>query len=165
MDENALPYWARGLGLQPHPEGGFFAETWRSPVTLDAAALPPGYAGPRNLATSILYLLLPGQESAWHVVRSAELWLHQRGGPLILSLGGDSPAGPSDAVRDLLLGTEPQAGQAPQLLVPPGHWQSARPATDEPVLVGCVVAPGFDVADFRMLEDLSDPAAAGNVTG
>jgi len=167
MDENALPYWARGLGLQPHPEGGFFAETWRSPVTLDAANLPPGYDGPRNLATSILYLLLPGQRSAWHVVRSAELWLHQRGGPLMLSLGGDAPAGPAtgDGVRDLLLGTEPQAGQAPQLLVPPGHWQSARPGTDEAVLVGCVVAPGFDVADFRLLEDRPETAASGNFTG
>ena len=163
MDDNALPYWARGLGLQPHPEGGFYAETWRSPVTLPPAVLPPGYAGERNLATSILYLLLPGQRSAWHVVRSAELWLHQRGGPLILSLGGDDPAGPGrgpgsrgagpDAVHDHLLGTEPQAGQSPQLLVPPGHWQSARPATDEPVLVGCVVAPGFDVADFRLLDE------------
>jgi predicted cupin superfamily sugar epimerase len=166
MDENALPYWARGLGLQPHPEGGFFAETWRSPVTLDEAALPAGYKGSRNLATSILYLLLPGQHSAWHVVRSAELWLHQRGGPLVLSLGGDDPAGPAagDDVRDLLLGTEPQAGQSPQLLVPPDHWQSARPATDEAVLVGCVVAPGFDADDFRLLDDLPD-AAAGNFTG
>jgi predicted cupin superfamily sugar epimerase len=156
VDDNALPYWARGLGLQPHPEGGYFAETWRSPVTVGAEALPPGYDAPRSLATSILYLLLPGERSAWHVVRSAELWLHQRGGPLLLSLGGDDPAGPAEGVdggvRDLLLGTEPQAGQSPQLLVPAGHWQSARPATDEPVLVGCVVAPGFDVSDFRLLD-------------
>jgi predicted cupin superfamily sugar epimerase len=159
MDDNALPYWARGLGLQPHPEGGFFAETWRSPVRLPAAALPPGYDGERNLATSILYLLLPGQHSAWHLVRSAELWLHQRGGPLMLSLGGDDPVAPATGadVREQLLGTEPQAGQSPQLLVPPGHWQSARPATDEAVLVGCVVVPGFDVADFRMHDE---PAAA-----
>lgn len=155
MDESELPYWARGLGLEPHPEGGYYAETWRSPLTVDAAALPPGYDGPRSLATSILYLLLPGQRSAWHVVRSAELWLHQRGGALLLTLGGDDPAGPAAGARDHLLGTEPQAGQSPQLLVPAGHWQSARPATDEAVLVGCVVAPGFDVADFRLL----DPAA------
>lgn len=155
MDDNALPYWARGLGLEPHPEGGYFAETWRSPVTLPAAALPPGYDAGRSLATSILYLLLPGQRSEWHVVRSAELWLHHRGGPLILSLGGDDLAGPGEA-RDQLLGTEPQAGQSPQLLVPPGHWQSARPATDEPVLVGCVVAPGFHFDDFR----LHDPRGA-----
>jgi predicted cupin superfamily sugar epimerase len=160
MDDNALPYWARGLGLQPHPEGGFFAETWRSPVTVPATVLPPGYDGDRSLATSILFLLLPGQRSAWHVVRSAELWLHQRGGPLMLSLGGDDPAGPAggDAVREHLLGTEPQAGQSPQLLVPPGHWQSARPATDEPVLVGCVVAPGFDFADFRLSGESGDEA-------
>jgi predicted cupin superfamily sugar epimerase len=156
VDEQSLPYWARGLGLQPHPEGGFFAETWRSEVTVAPDALPPGYDGPRSVATSILYLLLPGQRSAWHVVRSAELWLHQRGGPLLLSFGGDDPAGPAsgDAVRDHLLGTEPQAGQSPQLIVPPGHWQAARPATDEAVLVACVVAPGFDAADFRMLDEV-----------
>jgi predicted cupin superfamily sugar epimerase len=166
MDDNALPYWARGLGLRPHPEGGFFAETWRSEITVAADALPAaaGYAGPRNLATSILYLLLPGQHSAWHVVRSAELWLHQRGGPLILTLGGDDPHGP-DAGRDVLLGTEPQAGQAPQVLVPAGVWQSARPATDEPVLVGCVVAPGFDVADFRLLDDGAETVGSGKLSG
>jgi len=143
MDDD-LPDWARGLGLQPHPEGGFFAETWRSGLTIE----PSGYDGPRALATSILFLLLPGQESAWHVVRSAELWLHQRGGPLVLGLGGDHPAGPGEP-EDRLLGTD--AGQVPQLLVPPGTWQRARPAGDDPVLVGCVVAPGFDFADFRLL--------------
>ena len=72
----------------------------------------------------------------------------------MLSLGGDDPAGPAsgDDVREQVLGTEPQAGQSPQILVPPGRWQSARPATDEPVLVACVVVPGFDARVFRMLE-------------
>jgi predicted cupin superfamily sugar epimerase len=149
VDTSDLPPWARGLGLQPHPEGGCYAETWRSDVTLPATALPAGYDGPRSLATSILFLLLPGQESAWHVVRSAELWLHQRGGPLALTTAGDDPEGPGEPhVR--LLGTEPDRGELPQLLVPAGHWQSARPAAAEPVLVGCVVAPGFDFADFRL---------------
>jgi len=145
-----LPYWARGLGLHPHPEGGFFAETWRSEVSVAADALPAGYDAARALASSILYLLLPGQVSAWHVVRSAELWLHHRGGALVLTTGGDDPAGPGEEV-ERLLGTEPQAGHSPQLVVPAGHWQTARPATDEPVLVGCVVSPGFDFADFRLM--------------
>jgi hypothetical protein len=147
----SLPDWAQGLDLQPHPEGGHFAETWRSPIELPERSLPPGYEGPRPLATSILFLLLPGEVSAWHLVRSDELWLHQRGGPLALSLGGDDQAEPG-AAHELLLGTDIPAGQTPQVLVPAGNWQTARPATDQPVLVACVVAPGFDYRDWRLAE-------------
>ena len=146
-----LPAWADGLGLEQHPEGGWFAETWRSPLQLPAGALPPGYEGSRSLATSIVFLLLPGEVSAWHVVRSDELWIHQRGGPLTLGLGGDDPTGPGTA-RELQLGTDVPAGQSPQLLVPAGQWQTARPTRAEPVLVACVVAPGFDYRDWRLAD-------------
>jgi uncharacterized protein len=141
----ALPDWVHGLDLRPHPEGGWFAETWRSPHELR----PDGYDGPRSLATAIVFLLLPGEVSSWHVVRSDELWIHQRGGPLTLGLGGDDPAGPGPA-RDVRLGTDVPAGQSPQVLVPAGQWQTARPAGDQPVLVACVVAPGFDYRDWRL---------------
>lgn len=146
---SALPEWSRGLGLQPHPEGGWFAETWRSGHELTPEVLPPGYEGSRPLATSIVFLLLPGETSAWHVVRSDELWIHQRGGPLLLGLGGDDPVAPGGP-REVLLGTDVPAGQVPQVLVPAGQWQTARPAGDEPVLVACVVAPGFDYRDWRL---------------
>ena len=139
-----MPVWAQGLGLQPHPEGGWFVETYRSDLTVEAEQ------GERNLATAITFLLLPGEESAWHVVSSDEIWIHQRGGPLVLTLGGSSPAGPSEEI-DLLLGTDGTPGQAPQRLVPAGVWQAARPATDEAVLVACVVAPGFDYRDWRLV--------------
>ncbi|GAA3608150.1 cupin domain-containing protein [Kineosporia mesophila] len=145
-----LPDWANGLGLQQHPEGGWFAETYRSTHELEPGQLPAaGYEGPRPLATSIVFLLLPGETSAWHVVRSDELWIHQRGGPLALGLGGGDPAGPGPAIESIL-GTDP--GQSPQLLVPAGIWQTARPAGDEPVLVGCVVTPGFDYRDWRLAQ-------------
>ena len=99
-------------------------------------------------ATAIYFLLGPGEESRWHTVRSGELWLWHRGGPLALRLGGTGDApGPVD---ELILGPDVEAGQRPQTLVPPGVWQSARPAGTEPVLVSCVVAPGFDFADFRL---------------
>jgi uncharacterized protein len=141
----ALPEWAAGLGLQPHPEGGWFAETWRSGTTVDL----PGYLAPRALGTAILFLLLPGEESAWHRVRSAELWFHHRGSALELILGGDGDApGEVSAHR---LGPDVASGETPQLLVPPGHWQGARPLGDEPVLVSCVVVPGFDFTDFTLL--------------
>jgi len=142
-----LPDWAGDLALQPHPEGGWFAETYRADLRLLPEHLPAGYPGPRALASSILFLLLPGETSAWHQVRSDELWIHQRGGPLALGLGGSDPDGPGPVVESVL-GTD--RGQAPQLLVPAGVWQTARPLTAEPVLVGCVVAPGFDYQDWRL---------------
>jgi predicted cupin superfamily sugar epimerase len=161
-----VPPLARELGLQPHPEGGWFRETWRSPVTF----APEGYDGARNVATAIYFLLHPGERSRWHVVRSDELWFWHSGGPLTLRLGGDGSA-PADAdasgpgglagqatsivpsaagAVDVLLGPDVLAGQQPQALVPGGIWQCAAPAVDEPVLVSCVVAPGFDFADFRL---------------
>jgi len=140
-----IPEWVRRLNLDPHPEGGFFRETWRSDLTLAETALPPQYDGPRAAGTAILFVLLPGQESAWHTVRGAELWLYHRGSPVALQFGAD----PDSAITHLL-GSDIEAGQRPQLLVPPGHWQRARPQGDEPSLVSCVVVPGFDFADFEL---------------
>jgi uncharacterized protein len=138
------PPLAEQLDLWPHPEGGWFRETWRSPVSFS----PEGYSGPRNAATAIYFLLHPGERSRWHVVRSDELWFWHRGGPLELRLGGagDEPS----TGRTVLLGGDLGAGQQPQAHVPGGVWQCAAPAGDAPVLVSCVVAPGFDFADFRL---------------
>jgi predicted cupin superfamily sugar epimerase len=140
-----LPGWAQRLDLAPHPEGGWFRETWRSDVTIGPSSLPPEYQGPRSAGTAILFLLMPGQRSAWHTVRSAELWLYHRGSPLLLEVGPEQ----ADATT-LLLGSDVDAGEHPQLLVPPGHWQRARPRDDEPTLVSCIVVPGFDFADFAL---------------
>jgi len=140
-----LPGWARGLDLRPHPEGGWYAETYRHAATTQTGQ------GTRSLGTAIHFLLLPGESSAWHRVASDELWFHHRGGALRLWLGGgdDAPADPTE----LRLGPDLEAGERPQLLVPAGQWQAARPV-DEAVLVSCVVVPGFDFADFT----LGDPA-------
>ncbi|GAA0626072.1 cupin domain-containing protein [Sporichthya brevicatena] len=143
------PPLAALLDLAPHPEGGWYRETWRSPLELTGL---PGYAGPRSAGTAIHYLLGPGESSAWHQVRSAELWFWHRGGPLVLTLGGDGDV-PTDPVEHLL-GADVETGQLPALLVPPGVWQSARPAGDAEVLVSCVVVPGFDFADFRLTESI-----------
>ena len=140
-----LPGWARTLDLAPHPEGGWFRETWRSELTMGQSALPPDYTGPRNAGTAILFLLVPGQQSAWHTVRSAELWFHHRGSPLLLEIGAEQYS-----ATTYLLGSDIDAGARPQLLVPPGHWQRARPRDDEATLVSCVVVPGFDFADFAL---------------
>lgn len=140
-----LPGWARNLDLAPHPEGGWYRETWRSDLTLGQPALPPEYTGPRSAGTAILFLLMPGQQSAWHTVRSAELWFHHRGSPLLLEVGAEQ----ASATRNLL-GSDVAAGEQAQFVVPPGHWQRAVPRDAEPALVSCVVVPGFDFADFAL---------------
>jgi predicted cupin superfamily sugar epimerase len=140
-----LPDWARPLDLAPNPEGGWFRRTWSSDVTIGQSALPPDYPSPRSAGTAILFLLMPGQQSAWHTVRSAEMWLHHRGSPLLLDIGAER----SDAVTSVL-GSDILAGERPQLLVPARHWQRARPRDDEPSLVSCVVVPGFDHADLTL---------------
>jgi predicted cupin superfamily sugar epimerase len=139
------PPLAERLDLQPHPEGGWFRETWRAPVSF----APPGYGGERSAATGIYYLLQPGERSRWHVVRSDEVWLWHAGGPLALSLGGDGEV-PSEHAEVVRLGGDVLAGERPQVVIPGGVWQAAEPLGDQPVLVSCVVAPGFDYGDFRL---------------
>lgn len=133
------------LGLEPHAEGGWFRRTWRT----GPQAVPDGYAGTRPFATGIYFLLHPGEVSRWHRVRSEELWLWHRGGPLTIRLGGSGDA--PEATAALVLGPGVECGEQPQVLVPAGVWQTAEPKGDEPVLVSCVVAPGFDFEDFEML--------------
>src|SRR5215207_696134 len=124
------PPLAERFDLQPHPEGGWFRETFRSATSFN----PIGYDGERAAATAILFLLHPGETSAWHTVRSDELWFWHSGGPLHLRLGGVADRPVSGEL--ILLGRD-----RPQALVPAGEWQSATPATLDPVLVSCVVAP------------------------
>ena len=135
------PPLAEQFDLQPHPEGGWFRETFRSGTEIN----PPGYAGSRAAATAIYFLLNPGEQSAWHVVKSDELWFWHSGGPLELRFGGDGEQ-PAETGVAVLGPTHPQ------VLVPAGVWQAAVPAAVEPVLVSCVVSPGFDFADFRLAE-------------
>ena len=123
-------------GLAPHPEGGYYRETYRSPLTM----VPEGWPGRRALATAILYLLPANEQSAWHRVRGDELWLWQGGGPMLLNVGDTAH----------LIGPDRRLGHELQALVPGGVWQSATPATDEWSLVACVVTPGFDFADFEL---------------
>ncbi|PRX43447.1 hypothetical protein B0I33_11565 [Prauserella shujinwangii] len=147
-DPAPRPPLAEALGLEPHPEGGWYRRTWQTGVRFR----PDGYPGQRDSATGIHYLLAPGEESRWHRVRGDELWLWHRGGPLTLLLGGtgERPAAQPEAVT---LGPGVEHGERPQVLVPAGTWQAARPAGAGEVLVSCVVSPGFDFADFQLHDD------------
>jgi predicted cupin superfamily sugar epimerase len=118
---------------------------WRSELTISQSALPPDYSGPRSAGTAILFLLMPGQQSAWHTVRSAELWFYHRGSPMLVEIGREQ-----STATTRVLGADILAGQEPEVVVPPRYWQRARPRDDEPGLVSCVVVPGFDYADFAL---------------
>jgi predicted cupin superfamily sugar epimerase len=131
------------LALQPHPEGGWYRETWRA----DAAP------GERAGATAIYFLLEAGQRSHWHKVDAAELWLWHAGAPLRL-LTAPADSGP---VSETALGPDVAAGERPQGLVPPHHWQATE-TTGGWALVSCIVAPGFDFAGFTLAEAGWSPA-------
>jgi uncharacterized protein len=122
------------LGLAPHPEGGWYRETWRG-------AAPEGAT--RGVATSILFLLEAGQRSHWHRINAAELWLHQGGGALKLfsALDGET--------AEVRLGPDIAAGDQLQHVIRPHEWQAAE-ALESWALVACVVAPAFEFSGFEM---------------
>ncbi len=122
------------LELSPHPEGGFFRETFR-----DARA------GERATSTAIYYLLRAGERSHWHKVDAAEIWHWHGGAPLALERA-EHDAGP---VTTLILGPDLASGARPQGVVPTGWWQAARSLGDY-TLVGCTVAPGFEFSGFEL---------------
>ncbi len=125
-------------GLEPHPEGGWFREFHRSGRSVGPI---PGLPGARPAVTAIYFLLTQGSFSAFHRVRSEEIWIHLAGAPLSVVLLGPE-------ARGLRLAS-PADGGPPALVVPAGALQAAR--TDGAyALVACVVAPGFDVADFEI---------------
>ncbi len=133
----------RLLGLSPHPEGGYFRETFR-----DAAA-----GSARAASTAIYFLLRDGEVSRWHRIDAAEVWHWYAGAPLELAI---SPTGgPLQAVR---LGPALSKGERPQAVVPPGFWQRAQSAGAW-TLAGCTVAPGFEFAHFEMADATFDPVA------
>lgn len=135
------PPLAEALDLQPHPEGGWYRETWRSPVSV---TLPDGRV--RATATLIHFLLPAGESSAWHRVASDEIWIAHTG-VVRLELGGAGALPATDASYDV--GVAVADGQQAQVLVPAGVWQRTVP-DDADAMVSCLVSPGFDFADFEL---------------
>lgn len=121
------------LGLVPHPEGGHYAETWRA----EGEGRPSG--------TAIYFLLQAHENNHWHKVDATEIWHFHAGAPLVLSLSAID-SGPA---QDYLLGPRLDAGQRPQVIVPPHHWQKARTMGDW-TLVSCTVSPGFEFDGFTL---------------
>jgi len=125
------------LELSPHPAGGHFRQT--------GVADAPG--GERPAGTCIYFLLKAGENSHWHKVDAAEIWLWHAGAPLVLSLAA-TDEGPRE---DLMLGPDLASGARPQRIVPVGHWQAAR-STGDWTLVSCTVSPGFRFEGFTLAD-------------
>jgi len=137
-------------GMLPHPEGGFYRETYRSAGVIPKIALPAAFSGPRHFSTAILYLLPAGCVSRLHRLRSDELWHFHLGAALELSA-----IKPDGSVEKTALGPDARAGQKLQHAVEAGCWFGASPFGAGPYsLVGATVAPGFDFEDFEK----ADPA-------
>ncbi|MBP2562869.1 putative cupin superfamily sugar epimerase [Neorhizobium galegae] len=130
------------LGMQRHPEGGWYAETFRD-----------GQGGPRGHSTAIYYLLEAGERSHWHRVRDAsEIWHFYAGDPLLLRISDGR------TVEEVTLGTDLAKGERPQAVVPENAWQAAEPL-GRFTLVGCTVAPGFQFSSFEMAPPGWEPSA------
>lgn len=134
------------LELKPHPEGGFYRETYRCTDMIVAGALPPEYGADRSVCTCIYYLLTSDSFSAIHRVKSDEIYHFYAGDGLELSL-----LFPDGKAETVLVGADITTGQRPQFVIPGGVWQGSRVvAGGKYALIGCTVAPGFDFADFEM---------------
>lgn len=145
------------LGLEPLPEeGGFYRETFRSSRVLGDGAMGNEYEGPRNALTAIYFLVTPASPSAWHILPSDEVFLWHAGAAVeMLRLP------PEGAAQPITLGGDLLAGQRPQAVVPGDVWQGCRLVDDgDPgwALMSCLVAPGFDFADFHVAtaEEVAD---------
>ncbi len=146
MSGRDAQYWIERLELSPHPEGGYFRQTYRSEVVIAREALPGGFTGARAVSTAIYFLLERENFSAFHRLRSDEMWHFYAGAPLLVH--GIDPQGKHFSIR---LGSDPEAGQVLQAVVPAGCWFASHVADWKSwALVGCTVAPGFDFDDFDM---------------
>jgi predicted cupin superfamily sugar epimerase len=126
------------LGLAPHPEGGWYRETWRA----DAAP------GERATSSAVYYLIQPGQRSHWNRSDADEIWLWHAGDPIEVSIS-EHDAGPA---RTVLLGGNIADGEQPQLIVPKGQWQAAEPVAGPAgySFISCIVAPAFEFGGYEL---------------
>lgn len=134
------------LQLQPHPEGGYYKEVYRSAGLIEKDCLPQKFGGNRHYATSIYYLLQKGDFSSFHRIKSDELWHFYAGGSLVLHL-----LSKDSGYQTITLGSNITGGETFQAVMPAGVWFAAKPTLGSDfVLAGCTVSPGFDFKDFEL---------------
>ena len=138
--------WIRALGLIPHPEGGFYREFHRSEHVLGKESLPRGFTGDRELGSVIHYMLTGNDFSAFHRLRSDEIWHFHAGSSFLIHL--IAPDGVHSVVR---LGIKVNTGEVPCFVVPAGHYFGAEVAAEKSfALASCTVIPAFSFDDFEM---------------
>ena len=143
---NTAQYWIDKLKLIPHPEGGYYRETYRSELSIAREALPPQFTGARLVSTAIYFLLAGANFSAFHRLRSDELWHFYAGSPIDVHV-----IEPDGEYSEIQLGGDPHAGEVFQAVVKAGRWFASQVRDAKAfALAGCTVAPGFDFADFEL---------------
>jgi uncharacterized protein len=139
-------YWIDELKLEPHPEGGFYRQTYRAPLVIEQSALPPVFQGPRSASTAIYFLLAGEDFSALHRLAADEVWHFYAGSALLVH--SIDTHGQHKVIK---LGHDPDRAEQFQHVVPAGHWFGCcLELPNTYALVGCTVAPGFDFVDFEM---------------
>lgn len=134
------------LDLSPHPEGGYYKETYRSVGEIEKQCLPSEYKDKRNYSTCIYFLLTSNNPSAFHRVNQDEIWHFYDGSPIRLHVISEN-----GSYSEYIIGRNFSKGEVPQLVVPGKNWFAAEVIdSDSYSLVGCTVSPGFDFADFEL---------------
>jgi len=139
-------YWINKINLIAHPEGGYYCETYRSQLSIAKEDLPPEFTGSRLVSTAIYFLLEGENFSAFHRLRSDEIWHFYAGGTIAVHV-----IDPDGSYSKIQLGSDPQAGEVFQAVVKAGSWFASQVRDPKSfALAGCTVAPGFDFADFEL---------------
>jgi uncharacterized protein len=145
MEKDAA-YWIKKLGLEAHPEGGYYRQTYRAGLVLTKNALPREFTGVRAASTAIYFLLEGEIFSAFHRLRSDEVWHFYVGSTLVVHVIDQH-----GRYSEILLGSDPELGEALQAVVKAGCWFASRVREGKGfAVVGCTVAPGFEFEDFEM---------------
>lgn len=146
MSRPSAAFWKKHLDLIEHVEGGAYSEVYRSPLLISKNELSPLFDGDRPISTHIYFLLEQDQFSAFHRIRSDEIWHFYNGDPVIVyEIQQDGK------LIKHLLGDNPIAGESFSCVIKAGNWFGSRPVSGgEYGLVGCTVTPGFDFADFEL---------------
>jgi len=141
-------YWIEKLSLAPHPEGGYFNETFAATDIINTDNLPRDYEGPRKAYTSIYFLLRSSQISRLHRLKSDELWNYHSGSPITIYI-----IDPDGNYREKKLGPDSDNFESFQVIIEAGCWFGATvDESDSYSLVGCFVSPGFEFIDFELAE-------------
>ncbi len=150
MPNKDASYWIEKLRLEPHPEGGYFRQTYRSDIQIAGEALPARFSGARSASTAIYFLLSGNDFSAFHRLQSDEIWHFYAGSGLIVHV--IDPAAEYSCIR---LGNNAEHGEVLQAVIEAGFWFGSELADRSSyALVGCTVSPGFDFADFELGKSL-----------